>query len=101
MLIESRMAELDPAVEVLLVEVMGAKGAPAIRVLLDHPEGVDHDLCTLATRSLGELLRDYAVEVSSPGPSRPLTKPDHFRRYLGRRVRIRTREAIEGRCEFK
>jgi ribosome maturation factor RimP len=95
------MAQLDPAVEVLLVEVVGAKGSRAIRVFLDHPAGVDHDLCTRATRSLGELLRDYAVEVSSPGPSRPLTKPDHYRRYLGRRVRVRTREAIEGRSEFK
>jgi ribosome maturation factor RimP len=95
------MAELDSAVEVLLVEVVGAKGSPAIRVFLDHPDGVDHDLCARVTRSLGELLRDYAVEVSSPGPSRPLTKPDHFRRYLGRRVRVRTREAIEGRSDFK
>jgi ribosome maturation factor RimP len=95
------MAELDPAVEVLLVEVVGAKGSPAIRVFLDHPDGVDLDICARATRSLSETVRDYAVEVSSPGPSRPLTKPDHFRRYLGRRVRVRTREAIEGRSEFK
>jgi ribosome maturation factor RimP len=95
------MAELDPSVEVLLVEVVGAKGSPAIRVFLDHPEGVDHDLCTRATRNLSELLRDYTVEISSPGPSRPLTKPDHYRRFLGRRVRVRTREAIEGRSDFK
>ena len=95
------MADLDPAVDVLLVEVVGAKGSPAIRVFLDHPEGVDHDLCARATRNLNELLRDYTIEISSPGPSRPLTKPDHFRRYLGRRVRVRTREAIEGRSDFK
>ena len=44
---------------------------------------------------------DYAVEVSSPGPERPLTKLDHYRRFLGRRVRVRTREAIEGRKDFK
>jgi ribosome maturation factor RimP len=95
------MAELDPSVEVLLVEVVGVKGSPAIRVFLDRPEGVDHDLCARATRSLGELLRDYAVEVSSPGASRPLTKPDHFRRFVGQRVRVRTRDAIEGRSDFK
>jgi ribosome maturation factor RimP len=95
------MAELDPTVEVLLVEVVGAKGSPAIRVFLDRPEGVDHELCARATRNLGEFLRDYTVEISSPGPSRPLTKPDHFRRFLGRRVRVRTREAIEGRSDFK
>jgi ribosome maturation factor RimP len=95
------MAELDPAVEVLLVEVTGAKGSPAIRVFLDSPDGVDHDLCARATRALGELLREYTVEVSSPGPSRPLTKPHHYRRFVGRRVRVRTREEIEGRSEFK
>jgi ribosome maturation factor RimP len=49
---------------------------------------------------LTDLLRDYAVEVSSPGPSRPLTKVDHYRRFLGSRVRVRTRDAIEGRSNF-
>ena len=44
---------------------------------------------------------DYGVEVSSPGPERPLTKLDHYRRFLGRRVRVRTREEIEGRKDFK
>jgi ribosome maturation factor RimP len=101
MLVESRIAELDPAVEVLLVELVSAKGSPAIRVFLDHPKGVDHDLCARATRNLSEFLRDYTIEISSPGPSRPLTKPDHFRRFLGHRVRVRTREAIEGRSDFK
>ena len=42
----------------------------------------------------------YALEVSSPGPERPLTKPDHFRRFLGRRARVRTRDAHDGRKSF-
>ena len=79
---------------------MGAKGSPAVRVFLDHPNGVDHELCAHATLQLTDLLRDYAVEVSSPGPSRPLTKVDHYRRFLGSRVRVRTRDAIEGRSNF-
>jgi len=86
---------------VLLVEVVGAKGSPAVRVFLDRPNGVDHELCARASGNLNELLTDYAVEVSSPGPSRPLTKPDHYRRFLGHRVRVRTREAIDGRSNFK
>ena len=42
----------------------------------------------------------YALEVSSPGRERPLTKPDHFRRYVGRRARVRTREPRDGRRSF-
>jgi len=99
--VQSRVSAVEPDVEVLLVEVIGAKGSPALRVFLDRPGGVDHELCARVTGHLRDLLRDYSVEVSSPGPSRPLTKPDHFRRFLGRRVRIRTREAIEGRSDFK
>jgi ribosome maturation factor RimP len=98
--VTSRLAELDPAVDVLLVEVVGAKGSPAVRIFLDHPDGVDHELCTRATSQLTDLLRDYAIEISSPGPSRPLTKVDHYRRFLGSRVRVRTREVIEGRSSF-
>jgi ribosome maturation factor RimP len=59
------------------------------------------DLCARVTHQLRDLLREYTVEVSSPGPERPLTKLDHYRRYLGRRVRVRTRDAIEGRRDFK
>jgi ribosome maturation factor RimP len=99
--VEACLAELAPDVEVLLVEVTGLRGSPAVRVFLDRPGGVDHELCVQATRRLRELSRDYAVEVSSPGPSRPLTKPDHFRRFLGRAARIRAKEAIDGRSEFK
>ena len=65
------------------------------------PGGVDLELCARVTHHLRDLLRDYTVEVSSPGPERPLTKLEHYRRYLGRRVRVRTREAIEGRKDFK
>jgi ribosome maturation factor RimP len=72
-----------------------------LRLFLDHPDGVDHELCVRVTGHLRDLLVDYTVEVSSPGPDRPLTKLDHYRRFVGRRVRVRTREAIEGRSEFK
>jgi len=99
--IEARLAGLEPDVEVLLVEVTRLRGSPAVRVFLDRPSGVDHELCARATEQLRDLLRDFAVEVSSPGPARPLTKPDHYRRFVGRRVRVRTAEAIEGRHELK
>ena len=52
------------------------------------------------TDELRDLLERYSLEVSSPGVDRPLTKPEHFRRFLGRRVRVRTTDAIEGRRNF-
>jgi ribosome maturation factor RimP len=99
--VEERLDALEPGVEVLAVEVIGGGRSPTLRIFLDRSEGVDLALCARVTDHLRELLRDYTVEVSSPGPERPLTKLDHYRRFMGRRVRVRTREAIEGRREFK
>jgi ribosome maturation factor RimP len=87
--VEARLRDAEPEVEVLLAEVVG--GAK-LRVFIDHPAGVSHALCERVTRHLGPLRTTHALEVSSPGPERPLTKPDHFRRFLGQRVRIRTRK---------
>jgi ribosome maturation factor RimP len=99
--VEACIAALEPDAEVLLVELTGLRGSNAIRVFLDRPGGVDHELCARATRELRGFLRDCVVEVSSPGPSRPLTKPEHYRRFTGRRVRVRTNDAIEGKSDFK
>ncbi len=87
--------------EVLLVETVGVGRSPAVRVYLDRPGGVDHQLCARVTGHLRDLLFDYTVEVSSPGPSRPLTKPGHFERFLGHAARVRTAEPIDGRSDFK
>ena len=99
--VEERLGELEPDVEVLAVEMLGGGCAQILRIFLDRPGAVDLDLCARVTRHLRDLLRDYTVEVSSPGPQRPLTKLEHYRRFMGRRVRVRTREAIEGRNDFK
>ncbi|HEX6458989.1 MAG TPA: ribosome maturation factor RimP [Thermoleophilaceae bacterium] len=95
--IEERLTHAEPDVEVLLVEqISGNK----VRVFVDHPDGVDLALCERVTNHLRELLVEYALEVSSPGPERPLTKPQHFRRYVGRRARVRTRVDHGGRKTF-
>jgi len=99
--VEQRVSAFEPDVEVLAVEVVGGGRSPTLRVFLDRSDGVDLDLCARVTQHLRDLLRDYTVEVSSPGPERPLTKLEHYRRFMGRRVRVRTRDAIEGRKEFK
>lgn len=95
--VETRLAELDPRIEVVALE---RSGPEALRLYIDHPDGVDLGLCERVTHQLPELLLDNSLEVSSPGTDRPLTKPEHFRRFLGRRVRVRTREALEGRNNF-
>src|SRR2546421_6946118 len=92
--IQERLSGVEPDVEVLLVEPVGAA---RLRLFIDHPKGVDLALCERVTRQLGELLENYSLEVSSPGPERPLVKPDHFRRFVGRRVRVRTRSEHDGR----
>ena len=95
--IETRLATAEPEVEVLLAEQVGSE---RVRLFIDHPDGVDLALCERVTGHLRELLQDYGLEVSSPGPDRPLAKPEHFRRYLGRHVRVRTREPIDGAKSF-
>jgi ribosome maturation factor RimP len=99
--IEDRLADVEPDVEVLAVELSGSRRAPKLRVFLDRPGGVDLEICARVTHHLRDLLVDYGVEVSSPGPERPLTKLDHYQRYLGRPIRVRTAEPIDGRSDFK
>jgi ribosome maturation factor RimP len=87
--IEERLTDSEPAVEVLLAELL-PNGT--LRVFIDHPDGVTLALCERVTLLLADLRERYSLEVSSPGTERPLTKPTHFRRYLGRRARVKTRE---------
>jgi ribosome maturation factor RimP len=86
--IERRLAQSEPDVEVLLAEVLGGR---CLRVFIDHPNGVTLALCERVTALLSEERERYSLEVSSPGNERPLTKPAHFRRFVGRRARVRTR----------
>jgi len=94
--IEGRLAEAAPDVEVLLAEVSGE----TLRVFIDHPDGVTLDLCEQVTHLLPDVRERFALEVSSPGIERPLSKPAHYRRFLGRRARVRTREARDGHRSF-
>jgi ribosome maturation factor RimP len=91
--IEGRLATSEPDVDVLLAEVV----APAtLRLFIDHPEGVSLDLCERVSAQLTDYRDRYSLEVSSPGQDRPLTKPQHYTRFLGRRARVRLREARDG-----
>jgi ribosome maturation factor RimP len=95
--IERRIDELDPELELIALE---RPAAETLRLYIDHPDGVDLALCERVTNQLRDLLESWSLEVSSPGADRPLTKPEHFRRFLGRRVKVRTKEEIAGRRNF-
>ena len=95
--IEGRLASAEPELEVLSCERVAAE---RLRLVIDHPGGVDLALCERVTAHLRDLLADYGLEVASPGPRRPLTKPDHYRRFLGRRAKVRTRTPRDGHRSF-
>jgi ribosome maturation factor RimP len=95
--IEARLADVEPDVEVLLFEPANAS---TMRLVIDSPEGVTLATCERVTSHLRDLLLETGLEVSSPGPERPLTKPEHFRRFIGRRARVRTQEEQGGRRSF-
>jgi len=91
--IEHRLAQSEPEVELLLAEVLPSG---TLRLFIDHPEGVTLTLCERVSGQLNDYRDRYSLEVSSPGQDRPLTKPQHYTRFLGRHARVRLREARDG-----
>ena len=95
--IEQMLHDRSPDVEVVLAE----QAAPGlVRIFIDHPGGVDLELCERVSRDLAPLRERYALEVSSPGVERPLVRPDHYRRVVGSQVDVRTVAPIDGRRHF-
>jgi ribosome maturation factor RimP len=84
-----------PGTEVLAVELSGPE---RFTVFVDHAQGVDHALCERVTHVLRDYLREYSVDVSSPGLERPVRREAHFRNAVGRRVALRTsaRKKVRG-----
>ena len=87
-----------PGTEVLAVELSAPQ---RFTVFVDHAQGVDHALCERVTNVLRDYLREYSVDVSSPGLARPVRRPEHFRSAVGRRVALRTdeRKNVRGAVE--
>jgi len=90
--IEKRLEVSEPEVEVLLAEVSGS----TLRLFIDHPDGVTLALCERVSGRLNDYRDRYSLEVSSPGLDRPLSKPQHYSRFLGRHARVRLRDARDG-----
>jgi ribosome maturation factor RimP len=85
----------------------GNRGGRVLRLYLDKEGGPNMDDLSRVSRQLSELLdaQDtidgaYTLEVSSPGINRPLKKPAHFARFVGKRIRVRTRDLVDGRRSF-
>ena len=71
--IQQQLSELDQGIELVAVE---RPGTEALRLYVDHPDGVDLALCERVTKHLNHLLAEYSLEVSSPGPKYRRPSPD-------------------------
>ena len=83
-------------------------GRRILRIYIDRPGGVTVDDCSTASHAVEDLIEieeliseKYVLEISSPGINRPLRKREDFERYAGSIVKLKTRNPIEGRSNFK
>ncbi|MCL5292540.1 MAG: ribosome maturation factor RimP [Actinobacteria bacterium] len=93
--------------ELVDLELRREAGGLVLRIFIDSPEGVDLDTCTDASNAISGALEiedpiegTYNLEVSSPGIERPLTKNEHFIRFVGERAKVKTFKPIDGRRDF-
>lgn len=93
----------NEGLELVDVEYVREGGRWVLRLFIDKPgtapgqPGVGIDDCQRASQAIETALdvediipHEYALEVSSPGIERPLTRPEHFRRFVGEKVKIKT-----------
>ena len=96
-------------VEVVDVEMRGGGKARTLRITIDKPEGVTHEDCAQVSREVSVILdvedavpgAAYTLEVSSPGLDRKLVKPEDYRRFTGNRLKLMTREPVNGNRHFE
>lgn len=93
-------------VEIVTVDVVGAKKAPTIRVFIDTPDGVSFDELSSAQVWINDIMDEldpfpgaYTLEVSSPGIDRPLRTPEHFARFTGETAVLKT-QPVDGRSAW-
>ena len=95
--------------EVVEVEFRGGGKSRMLRVFLDKPAGVTHEDCAQFSREFGTILDvedvvpggTYVLEVSSPGLDRKLTRPSDYERFAGSKVKLMTREPVNGNRHFE
>ena len=94
-------------IELVHVEYQRESSGRILRVYIDRPQKITLDDCINVSRQLNDLLDvylddigPYNLEVTSPGPERPLSKLQDFERFQGRRVKIRTLQPMDGQKNF-
>jgi ribosome maturation factor RimP len=97
--ITDTIAAARPDIEVWDVQVIGPQNL--VRVLIEHPAGVDVELCAEVARILSDLRDERGLEVSSPGIERPLVRTSHYTRALGETVQIRLKHPRSGQRNFR
>ncbi|MCX7982894.1 MAG: ribosome maturation factor RimP [Syntrophales bacterium] len=103
---------LEPVVEaqgmdLIYAECLPMRGRWIVRLYLDRPGGITVEDCAFISGLAGDVLDvhnlppcSYTLEVSSPGPQRPIHRDADFLRFQGRRIKVKTKEKIEGRKAF-
>jgi ribosome maturation factor RimP len=95
--------------EVVEVELRGGGKARMLRIFIDKPNEVTHEDCASVSREVGTILDvedampggPYTLEVSSPGLDRKLSRPADFERFQGSRVKLTTRDEVNGNRHFE
>jgi ribosome maturation factor RimP len=95
--------------EVVEVELRGGGKARMLRIFIDKAAGVTHEDCANVSREVGTILDveeampggPYTLEVSSPGLDRKLSRPADFERFQGSRVKLTTRDPVDGNRHFE
>jgi ribosome maturation factor RimP len=95
--------------EVVEIELRGGGKSRMLRVFLDKPGGVTHEDCAQFSREFGTILDvedvvpggSYVLEVSSPGLDRKLTRAADYERFTGSKVKLMTREPVNGNRHFE
>jgi len=94
-------------VELVFVEFHSETTGRVLRLFVDKPGGITLDDCAAVSRQLTDILDvsleevgPYSLEVSSPGPERPIGKVDDFNRFKGKKIRVQTSRPIDGRKNF-
>ena len=93
--------------ELVNIEYRREAGGKTLRLYIDKPDGVTIDDCVNISRQLNDMLDvyfdntdPYKLEVSSPGPDRPLSKENDFKRFKGKNIKIKTVKQINGKKNF-
>lgn len=94
-------------IEIVTVEIVGAKKSPIIRIYIDNSDGIDFNALSSSQEWIGQIIEEmdpfpgaYTLEVSSPGIDRPLRTAEHFKRFVGEKARIKMQSPIDGSFNF-